>query len=127
MGMAVRTTALDLEKQLAAQSETHGGKRLKQLYVELADLTRHLNDQTYDDLVHLLDLTKTAVSETMQAGELNLRRLEVLRLYGDSLLALLRSNGTADGELESGLRKAAATVRRLPSGQAPLPESQIAA
>ena len=65
----------------------------------------------------MLDLTKTAVSEAMQAGELNLKRLEVLRLHGDSLLALLRSNGTPDDELETGLKKAAATVRRQPSGQ----------
>ncbi len=120
MGVTVRTVATDLKSRLAPESKDAARARLAQLSDELTALTAHMAEQGYDDLVDMLELTKSALGATMEADELNPKRLEVLGLHGDSLIAMLRSGGKPHDQLETGLQKAVVSVGRAATIGAPV-------
>ena len=86
--------------------------RLQRLCRELTDLTAHVRTQGYTDLSDMLDLANSALVETMQADVPSTKQLEVLRLHGDSLIAVLNADGAVHEQLGSSLQQAVASVGR---------------
>ncbi len=112
MGVEIREAARRREKDVGTPADDAWRAEMLGLRTAITDLNAHLEGQGYEDMAGMLGTATEAVEHAMSTETPTARQLDVLRLHGDSLLAIQRSANVDARALESGLRQAAAVVRK---------------